>query len=125
LKRLLTKLLLALLLVANPVAVLASDFHDVEMETHQADNNTENLPVEKVDTSGEQQLHEPVICEMNCCKISVCYGQSQCMMQLCTAAVTQMTIGYSPPMLYRAWGKATSVVPHRLIPPDHPPPIHI
>jgi hypothetical protein len=125
LKRLLTKLLLALSLVANPVAVLAGDFHGAEMEMHQASNNTSNRATGQDEVPGEQSPHDKTDCAMPCCEDSECSDQEHCIIQHSPAVVAKLALNNAPPLLDRGWGIFITEVPDRELPPESPPPIHI
>jgi len=108
LKYSLAKLLLALSLVANPVAVLASDFHTVEMLTDQA---TQEAP-----------CHPD--CEMPCCENQDCSENCDCVLQYSTALFDQKI-----PKLKKSTGLCfqkmqMTAVPDRELPPESPPPIY-
>lgn len=120
-KRSFAKLLLALSLVINPVAMLAGDFHEVEMKTDQFAKMTSRQHEE----SSEPTPHDNTNCEMPCCEDADCSEQGICFIQYNTDVVAQKTLRFSPPFEHGKWGTTIAVVPDRELPPDNPPPIHI
>lgn len=124
-KRSLTKVLLALSLVMNPVAVITSDFHDVEMKADQTTQKAPHHPTEQQETFSEPAPHDSTNCEMPCCEDSECSKQGICFFQNNSDVVTQKALRFSPQTAIRGWGASITMVPDRELPPDIPPPIHI
>lgn len=124
-KRLLTKLLLALLLVLNPVAVLASGFHDVAMTMDQMSAEAPCHPADHSSNFSEPSQHDGSNCEMPCCEDSECLEQGICIIQFNSDVVAQTTLRFSPPFEHCGWGAFSIVVPDRELPPENPPPIDL
>lgn len=124
-KSLLTKLLLALSLVANPVAVLASDFHNVEMKANGTMEETKCEPTEYQENLRQPTQHDSENCEMPCCEDSECSMQGLCIVQHNSYFVTQKALRFNHPREHRGWDAFIAVVPDREHPPENPPPIHI
>jgi hypothetical protein len=122
---LLTKLLLALSLVANPVAVFASDFSSVEMTVSQAMEETKCDPAEIQDAHSQQAQHDSENCEMPCCEDSACSMQGICLVQHSSFFIIQTPLRFSHPIEYRGRDAMIAVVPERKLPPENPPPIHM
>ena len=124
-KRSLAKLLLALSLVINPVTVLATDFHDVEMQANHTVKEAQghNLDqFEKIQDSTQQHSSD---CEMPCCEDSDCSDQGICFVQYNSDVVAQKIQRFSLPTAIRGWGASITMVPDRELPPDNPPPIFL
>ena len=124
-KSLLTKLLLALSLVANPVAVFASDFHSVEMTADQTMEVTKCDPTERQETPSQQAQHDSGNCEMPCCEDSACSMQGICIVQHNSYFVIQTPLRFSHPIEHHGRDAIIAVVPERELPPENPPPIHM
>ena len=124
-KRSLTKLLLALSLVINPVAVLASDFHDVEMKADQIIKIATRHDTTQQEKFNESTPHDSTNCETPCCEDSECAEQSICFIQYNSDFVAQKTLGFSPPIVHCGWGAFVIEVPDRELPPENPPPIYL
>ena len=124
-KSLLTKLLLALSLVANPVAVFASDFHSVEMTADQTMEVTKCDPTERQETPSQQAQHDSGNCEMPCCEDSACSMQGICIVQHNSYFVIQTPLRFNHPIEHRERDAYIAVVPERKLPPENPPPNHI
>ena len=124
-KRSLTKLLLALSLVINPVAVLASDFHDVEMKGDQITKMASSHHADQQEESSEPTPHDNTNCDMPCCEESDCFEQGVCFIQHSSDLMAQKALRFSPPLEYGQWGTSIAAVPDRELPPENPPPIHI
>ena len=122
---LLTKLLLALSLVANPVAVFASDFSSVEMMANQTMEETKCNPTERQDAHSQQAQHDSENCEMPCCEDSACSMQGICLVQHNSFFIVQTPLRFSHPNEYCGHGAMIAVVPERKLPPENPPPIHM
>ena len=122
---LLTKLLLALSLVANPVAVLASDFHDVGVNANRTMEEIKCDPMELQENPGQPTQHDSENCEMSCCEDSECSMQGICIIQHNSDFVTQKALRFNHPLENRGRDAFITVVPDREQPPENPPPIHI
>ena len=123
-KSLLTKLLLALSLVANPVAVFASDFHSAEVTARQTMEETKCDPTERQEIHSQQAQHDSENCEMPCCEDSACSMQGICLVQHNPCFVIQTPLRFSHPTEYRGRDAMIAVVPERKLPPENPPPIY-
>ena len=122
-KRLLTKLLLALLLVVNPVAVLASDFH---ADDHAGSNAAEMAVCHSADEKSElesQTQHDNTDCEMPCCQEVSCLSQSTCVIHFGSALLAQQAVRLYSTIGHSHWDSLISNIPERELPPDNPPPI--
>ena len=124
-KRSIIKSLLALLLVANPVAVLASDFHDLNIQMAQATDNVQCHPVEQQETPIEPLQHHNTDCDMPCCQESECSGQGICIVHYSSDIVIQKLQRFGHPIEPYSWGTSIVAVPDRVFPPENPPPIHL
>ena len=124
-KSLLTKLLLALSLVANPVAVFASDFHNVEMTANQTMEETKCDPTEFQNNFSTPTQHDDENCEMPCCEGSECTMQGICIVQHSSYFVTQSALRFSHPITHLDLDAFIAEVPERDPPPENPPPIHV
>lgn len=124
-KRSFTKLLLALSLVINPVAVLASDFHEVEMKADLTTKVSSRHHITQEEVLNNPTPHDNVNCEMPCCEDSDCSEQGICFIQYNSDVVAQNALRFSPPLEHGIWGTSIAVVPDRELPPENPPPIHI
>ena len=124
-KSLFTKLLLALSLVANPVAVFASDFHSVGMTANQTMEETKCDPTERQETNIQQSQHVSENCEMPCCEDSACSMQGICLVQHSPCFVIQTPLRFSHPIEYLGRDAMNAVVPERKLPPENPPPIYM
>jgi len=124
LKSFLTKLLLALSLVANPAAVFASDFHSVEMTVNQTMEVTKCDLTEHQENLNQLNRHDSENCEMPCCEDSTCSMQGICIVQHNSVFVIQTPLRFSHPIEHRGWDAYIAVVPERKLPPENPPPIH-
>ena len=112
----LIKLVLALSLVINPVAVLAVDFHDLEIAENQA---AQVIP-------GQTTQHDRTDCEMPCCEESECTMTPDiCIMQHSMDFVVQKVLRFNLPTAHHGWIDSIFAVPDRELPPDNPPPINI
>ena len=120
-----TKLLLALSLVANPVAVFASDFHSVEMTAGQTIEVTKCDPTERQEIPSQQAQHDSGNCEMPCCEDSACSMQGICIVQHNSYFVIQTPLRFNHPIEHRGRDAYIAVVPERKLPPENPPPNHI
>jgi len=125
LKSLLTKLLLALSLVANPVAVFASDFNSVEMTANQTLEEKKCDPTERQETNSQQAQYDSENCGMPCCEDSACSMQGICLVQHNPCFVIQTPLRFSHPIEYRGRDAMIAVVPERKLPPENPPPIYM
>ena len=121
----LTKLLLALSLVANPVAVLASDFHNVELKANWTTEETKCDPSELQETLRQQARHDSESCEMPCCEDSECTMQGICIVQHSSYFVAPRVLSFNHPIEDRGWDSYVTVVPELELPPEPPPPIHV
>jgi hypothetical protein len=93
--------LLALSLVLNPVAVLATDFHDVENQTNKT---TEEAPSHPSDKEMEQ---------------------GTCVIQYSSAVLAQLLVKAMLSVSPQVWDALVTAVPERELPPENPPPIHV
>lgn len=118
------KLLLALSLVINPVAVLASGFHDVEMKADQITKVASRHDADQQEESSESTPQDNANCDMPCCDDSDCSEQGVCFIQHNSDVVVLKALRFSPPLEYGKWGTSIVVVPDRELPPENPPPIH-
>lgn len=110
------KLVLALSLVINPVAVLAVDFHDLEIAANQA---MQVIP-------GQTVEHDRTNCEMPCCEDSECIMTPDiCIMQHGMDLVVQKMLRFNLSTGHYYWIDSIFAVPDRELPPDNPPPINI
>ena len=120
----LVKLLLALSLVLNPVAVLAAGFHEISTQLTQV---TEEAPCHP---SGDQkELSEPVApesngCDLPCCAEMDCVEQGDCVLHHSSAVLLKNQLKIFLPISYRNRADPIALVPDVDIPPDNPPPIH-
>lgn len=124
-KSLLTKLLLALSLVANPVAVLAGDFHDVEMKANHTMEETKLDPAGHHEGLHQATQHDGEDCDMPCCENSDCAAQEICIFQHSSYFVTQRALIFNHPISHLDRDAFIAVVPERKFAPENPPPIHI
>ena len=121
----LIKLLLALLLVVNPVAVLASGLHDLNM---QVDQTMEVEPCHQVDlheSTNDLPQNDGSDCEMPCCEDSECFEHGICIINYNSDLVAQKSLRFHLPFGKRSWSASIAMVPDRGLPPENPPPIHI
>ena len=110
------KIVLALSLVTNPVAVLAVDSHDLEIGTNQA---VQVIPGQTID-------NHLTDCEMPCCEDSECIMTPDiCIMQHGLDFVVQKVLRLNFPTGHYYWIDSLFAVPDRELPPDNPPPINI
>ena len=124
-KRPLIKSLLALLLVLNPVAVLASDFHDLRTLGDKTTKVMPCHPMEQLETHSEQPQHDATNCDMPCRDGAECSEQGICVTHYNSDVLAQKALRfYQPNKQYRS-GASISTVPDREHPPENPPPIHI
>ncbi len=124
-KRSLIKLLLALSLVLNPVAVLATDFHDVENQTNKTTEEAPCHPSDKDMIPGDPTQPESSDCEMPCCEDTDCMEQGTCVIQYSSAGLIQSVIKARLSVSPQAWDALVTAVPDRDLPPENPPPIHV
>ena len=124
-KSLLTKLLLALSLVANPVAVLAGDFHDVEMKANQTMEESTPGPAGHHEAPHQATHHDSENCDMPCCEDSDCAKQEICVFQHSSCFVAQRALIISHPLNLLDRDAFIAVVPERKFAPDNPPPIYM
>lgn len=120
-----TKLLLALSLVINPVAVLAVDFHDMEVGANQTLAEFPHDTADQPERQSQTAQHDDVNCEMPCCEDSECGMQDICFIQHNSDFVTQKPLNLGPPISYQDWCVAIALIPELDLPPDNPPPILI
>jgi len=124
LKLKLVKLLLALSLVLNPVAVLAAGFHELSTQMTQV---TEEAPCHP---SGDQEeLSEPIApesngCDLPCCAEMDCVEQGGCVLHYSSAVLLKNPLKIIHLISYRNRADPIALVPDVDIPPDNPPPIH-
>ena len=120
----LVKLLLALSLVLNPVAVLAAGFHEISTQMTQV---TEEAPCHP---SGDQEeMSEPIApesngCDLPCCAEMDCVEQRDCVLQFSSAVLLKNQFKIFHLISYRNRVEPIELVPDVDIPPDNPPPIH-
>ena len=124
-KRSLIKLLLALSLVVNPVAVLASDFQDVEIQSNQSIEEVLCDAADLQDLHSQTEQHDDTNCEMPCCEDSECTMQHICIVQHYSDFTIHKTLRISHSNQHRDWGGFTVEVPDRELPPENPPPINL
>lgn len=124
-KRSLIRSLLALLLVVNPVAVLASDFHDLKIQVNQTTEEVPCHPVEQQERHSEPPQHDNTNCDMPCCEDSECSEQGICLIHYNSDVVAQKTLKFYHPIKQRGWDASVAEVPDRKLPPENPPPIHL
>ena len=122
-KSLLTKLLLALSLVVNPVAVFASDFHDEGTRANQTMDETKCDPMGTQENLGQPAPHDSENCELPCCEDSECLMQGNCIVQHNSNFVIQTPQGFSHSIEHHGRDAIIAVVPERKLPPENPPPI--
>ena len=122
-KILLTKLLLVLSLVVNPVAVFASDFHDVGTKATLTMDETKCDPMVTQENLAQPTLHVSENCEMPCCEDSECLMQGICIVQHNSYFVIQTPLRFSHPIEHHGRDAIIAVVPERKLPPENPPPI--
>ena len=120
----LIKLLLALSLVLNPVAVLAAGFHEIGTQMAQA---TEEAPCHPSDDL--EELSEPIApesngCDLPCCAEMDCVEQGDCVLHYSSAVLLKNRLKIFHPISYRNRADSIALVPEVDIPPDNPPPIH-
>lgn len=123
-KRFLTRLLLALSLVFNSVAVLASDFHDVGFNPNLTTTETKCDPAEYQQTLGLSSEPGGENCEKPCCEDSACAMQRICIVQHNAFFVAQAALRFSHPIEHRVRNIIVAAVPEFKLPPENPPPIH-
>lgn len=120
----LTKILLTLLLVVNPLAVLASNFHsDIHL-----DKSTEMVACHTADQQSafeESEQNVNTDCEMPCCQDVSCLDQSTCVIHYGSALLSQQSTRLHPNVENDNWDTAITKIPLRELPPDNPPPIHV
>lgn len=120
----LVKLLLALSLVLNPVAVLAAGFHEIATQLTQV---TEEAPCHP---SGDQEeLLKPIApesngCDLPCCAEMDCVEQGACVLHYSSAVLLKNQLKIFHPISYRNRADPIALIPDVDIPPDNPPPIH-
>lgn len=124
LKLKLAKLLLALSLVLNPVAVLAAGFHEISTQLTQV---TEEAPCHPSDD--QEDLSEPIApdsngCDLPCCAEMDCVQQGDCVLQFTSAVLLKNQLKIFHPVSYQDQADLIALVPEVDIPPDNPPPIH-
>ena len=124
-KSLLTKLLLVLSLVINPVAVFASDFHDAGTKANLTMDEAQCDPIEIQEDLGQPTLHDSENCEMPCCEDSECSMQGICIVQHNSYFVIQTSLRFNYPIEHHGRDANITVVPERKLPPENPPPIQI
>ena len=124
-KSLLTKLLLVLSLVVNPVAVFASDFHDAGTKANLIMDEAQCDPIEIQEDLGQPTLHDSEDCEMPCCEDSECSMQGICIVQHNSYFVIQTPLRFNHPIEHHGRDANIAVVPERKLPPENPPPIQI
>ncbi len=124
-KRSLIKLLLALSLVVNPVAVLASDFSDVEIQSNQSMEEIHCDVVDLQDLNSQLKQHDDTNCEMSCCEDSECTMQHLCIVQHYSDFTLHKTLRVNHPHQHLDWDGFVAVVPNRKLPPENPPPIDL
>ena len=122
-KGLLTKLLLVLSLVVNPVAVFASDFHGVGTKANLTMDDTKCNLMEIQKDLDQPTLHDSENCEMPCCEGSECLMQGICIVQHNSYFVIQTPLGFSHPVEHHGRDAFIAVVPERKLSPENPPPI--
>ena len=121
----LTKLLLALSLVVNPVAVLAGDFQDVGIQSNQS---IEPEPCDATDSQylhSQLEQHDDTNCEMPCCEGSECTMQHICIVQHHSDFTLHKTLRFNHPNQHLDWDGFVAEVPDRELPPENPPPIDL
>ena len=123
-KSFLTKLLLVLSLVVNPVAVFASDFHDVGTNANLTMDETKCDLMEIQEDPGQPALHREN-CEMPFCEGSECLMQGICIVQHNSNFVIQTPLRFSHPVQHHEHDSFIAVVPERKLSPENPPPIHM
>ena len=120
----LVKLLLALSLVLNPVAVLAAGFHEISTQMTQV---TEEEPCHP---SGDQEeMSEPIApesngCELPCCAEMNCVEQGDCVLHYSSAVLLKKPLKIFHLNSHRNRADTVALVPDVDIPPENPPPIH-
>ena len=124
-KSLLTKLLLVLSLVVNPVAVFASDFHDAGNKANLTMDEAQCDPIEIQKDLGQPTLHDSENCEMPCCEDSECSMQGICIVPHSSYFVIQTPLRFNHPIEHHGRDANIAVVPERKLPPENPPPIQI
>ncbi len=124
-KRSLIKLLLALSLVVNPVAVLASDFQDVEIQSNQSIEEVLCDAADLQDLHSQTEQHDDTNCEMPCCEDSECTMQHICIVQHYSDFTLHKTLRFNHPNQHLDWDGFVAVVPNRKLPPENPPPIDL
>ena len=107
-------------LVANPVAVLAGDFHDVEMKANQTMEESKHH-----EPPHQATQHDGENCDMPCCEDSDCAKQEICVFQHSSCFVPQRALIISHPINHLARDAFIAVVPERKFGPDNPPPIYM
>ena len=122
-KSFLTKLLLVLSLVVNPVAVFASDFHGVGTKANLTMDETKCDLMEIPRDLGQSTLHDSENCEMPCCEDSECLMQGICIVQHNSNFVIQTPLRFSHPIEHHEHDAFIAVVPERKLSPENPPPI--
>lgn len=123
-KRFLTRLLLALSLVFNSVAVLASDFHDVGLTANLTTTETKCDTTEYQQTLDLASQHDSENCEKPCCEDSACTMQRICIVQHHAFFVAQAALKFSHPIENRMRDVTVAAVPEFRLPPENPPPIY-
>ena len=120
----LVKLLLALSLVLNPVAVLAAGFHELGTQLNQV---TEEAPCHPSDDP--EEMSEPIAPDSNGCDLPCCAEmeggqQGDCVLHYSSAVFLKNRLNIFHLTSNRSRADAIALVPEVDIPPDNPPPIH-
>jgi len=125
LKRSLIKLLLALSLVVNPVAVLASNFHDVEIQSNLTVKDALCDAADLQDLHSQLAQHDDSNCEMPCCEDSECTMQHICIVQHYSDFIIHKALRFNHANQHLDWDGFVALVPNRKLPPENPPPIDL
>jgi hypothetical protein len=119
-----TKILIALALLVNPVVVLAGNFHDIEIWASQSSEKTPCETTRNQEMSAGLAQSHSTDCEKPCCEDTNCFVQVTCVFHLTTAVLTQIGPKATPSIAHRNWDASITDVPDRSLPPENPPPIH-
>jgi len=124
LKVVLARLLLALSLTANSVAVLAGGLDGIEIAANPARGMINCHSSVDKHAPGFQMQHDGVNCSKPCCDESACSMQDICIVQHSAVYLAQTAPDFRHPVVHHGRDARLTAVPDQKAPPENPPPIH-
>lgn len=121
-KKLLTKLLLALTLAFNPLSAFASEAHHLKIEAH---DSSAALACDSPEYGGLSDQPDYEGCEPDCCEEAECSIQEACTSQQHSSFTSPISLIFDPSKRSHDRNAYNFDIPELELPPEPPPPIHI